>query len=156
MRIEKVKITKYNQIHMKYTQGANNQDEYSFTCSEKARPEFYEALEALAEHVIEICELPKDYLGRIKARGVSYSYGGEAEVMGAVISASMELKESYQPLNLTTPHKASAMYNPETPDDDMQLLTSDCIDALEALQAECEAYIKGNRAQGSLFKEEVA
>lgn len=29
MRIEKVKITKYNQIHMKYTQGANNQDEYS-------------------------------------------------------------------------------------------------------------------------------
>lgn len=156
MRIEKVKITKYNQIHMKYTQGANNQDEYSFTCSEKARPEFYEALEALAEHVIEICELPKDYLGRIKVRGVSYSYGGEAEVMGAVISASMELKESYQPLNLTTPHKASAMYNPETPDDDMQLLTGDCIDALEALQAECEAYIKGNRAQGSLFKEEVA
>lgn len=156
MRIEKVKITKYNQIHMKYTQGANNQDEYSFTCSEKARPEFYEALEALAEHVIEICELPKDYLGRIKVRGVSYSYGGEAEVMGAVISASMELKESYQPLNLTTPHKASAMYNPETPDDDMQLLTGDCIDALKALQVECEAYIKGDRAQGSLFKEEVA
>lgn len=66
------------------------------------------------------------------------------------------MKESYQPLNLTTPHKASAMYNPETPDDDMQLLTGDCIDALEALRAECEAYIKGDRAQGSLFKEEVA
>lgn len=156
MRIKKVKITKYSQIHMIYTQGKHNQDEYSFTCSEKARPEFYEAMGSLAEHVIDMCELPEDYLERITVRGVSYSYGGENETMGAVISASMKLKESYQPLNLTTPHKASAMYNPETPDDEMQLLTGDCIDALEALQAECEAYIKGDRAQGSLFKEEVA
>ena len=156
MRIKKTKITKYNQIHMIYTQGTYNQDEYSFTCSEKARPEFYKAMSALAEHVIEMCELPESYLGRITVRGVSYSYGGEAEVMGAVISASMELKESYQPLNLTTPHKASAMYNPETPDDEMQLLTGDCIEALEALQQECEAYVRGDRAQGSLFKEEVA
>ena len=156
MRIKKVRITKYSQIHMIYTQGSDNQDEYSFTCSEKARPEFYTAMKAMAEHVIDMCELPESYLDRITVRGVSYSYGGEAEVMGAVISASMELKESYQPLNLTTPHKASEMYNPETPDDDMQLLSSDCMKALEALQVECEAYIRGDRAQGSLFKEEVA
>ncbi len=154
MRIRKVKITKYNQIHMVYEQGLGNGDEYSFTCREKARPEFYKALAALAEHVLDLCELPESYLDRINIRGVSYSYGGENDTMGAVISASMELEESYQGLNLVTPHKASAMYCPDTPDDEKQLLTGDCIDALEALVAECELYIQGDRAQGSLFAAE--
>ncbi len=155
MRITKVRITKLGRISMSYEQGTNHQDEYSFTCSEEAKPSFYEAMEVLAEHVIDMCELPEEYVERITIRGVSFSYGGEAEIMGAVISASMKLENSYQELNLTTPHKASAMYSPGTPDDDMQLLTGECIDALETLQAECEAYIKGDRAQGSLFEEAV-
>lgn len=156
MRIRKVKITKYNQIHMVYDAGPGNGDEYQFTCRDKARPEFYSALEAMAEHVIEMCELPDRYLDRITVRGVSYSYGGENDTMGATISAAMELEESYQPLNLVTPHKASSMYNPDTPDDDRQLLTGDCIAALETLRDECELYIKGERAQGSLFPVEGA
>lgn len=155
MRINKVKITKYNQIAIVYQDGPGNGDEYSLTCREKARPEFYEAMMELAEHVVEMCELPDNYLDRITVRSVSFSYGGENDTMGAVISASMELKESYQSLNLTTPHKACAMYNPDTPDDEMQLLTGECIDALEALKKECEAYIKGDRAQGSLFNQEA-
>jgi hypothetical protein len=153
MRIKKVKITKYGQVSMSYEQGAHNQDEYSFTCSEKARPEFYKTLEDLREHVLDMCELPANYLDRITVRGVSYSYGGEAEVMGATISASMRLDNSYQALNINTPHKASAMYNPDTPDDEMQLLSEDCIEVLSELQYECEKYIKGDRAQGSLFSE---
>jgi len=106
---------------------------------------------ALAPDVIKMCELPEDYLDRITVRSVSFSYGGPDGTMGATISAGMHLEESYQDLNLNTPHKASAMYNPDTPDDEMQLLSSDCIERLEALQEECEAYIKGDRAQGSLF-----
>ena len=149
-----MKITKYNQIHMVYEQGPGNGDKYSLTCREKARPEFYEALTAMAEHVLDMCELPESYLDRIQVRGVSYSYGGDNDTMGAVISASMDLEKSYQALNLVTPHKASAMYCPDTPDDEMQLLTGDCIDALEALMAECERYIQGDRAQGKLFAEE--
>lgn len=151
MRIRKVKITKYNQIHMIYDAGLGNCDEYQFTCRDKARPEFYASLAAMAKHVIEMCELPDDYLGRITVRGVSYSYGGKNDTMGATITAAMELEDSYQALNLVTPHKASAMYNPETPDDEKQLLTGDCIDALEHLMAECLLYIEGERAQGSLF-----
>lgn len=153
MRIRKVKITKYNQISMVYDDGPNNRDEYSVTSFESARPEFYEAMEALAQDVIDMCELPEDYLERIKVRGVSYSYGGENETMGAAISASMELEESYQALNINTPHKASAMYNPDTPDDEKQLLNGDCVKRLEILQKECETYIRGERAQGSLFPE---
>lgn len=153
MRIRKVKITKYDQISIVFEDGPDNRDEYSLTCRDKARPEFYEALDALREHVIEMCELPEEYLDRITVKGVTFSYGGEFETMGATISASMELENSYQDLNINTPHKASAMYCPTTPDDPNQLLSGDCIEALEALQYECEAYIKGDREQGSLFSE---
>jgi len=151
MRIKKVKITKYDQVSMIYENGPSNLDEYSFTCREKARPEFYKALSAMAEFVLDMCELPESYLERISIRGVSYSYGGENETMGAVISASMKLEESYQALNLVTPHKASEMYCPDTPDDDKQLLSGDCVEALLELRTECEKYIQGDRAQGSLF-----
>lgn len=92
-------------------------------------------------------------MDRITVHGVSYSYGGETEVMGATIVASMKLEESYQELNIITPHKASAMYCPDTPDDEKQLLTGDCIDRLETLVEECELYIRGDRAQGNLFPE---
>jgi len=74
--------------------------------------------------------------------------------MGAVISASMKLEESYQALNLVTPHKAAEMYCPDTPDDEKQLLSGDCVEALLELKTECEKYIQGDRAQGSLFPTE--
>jgi hypothetical protein len=131
-------------------------DEYSLSCSEAAKPSFYEALEKLAAHVVEMCELPEEYEDRIKVKGVSFSYGGENEVMGATISAQMELENSYQNLNINTPHKASDMYAPNAEPDEMQLLTSDCIEDLEKLQDECRAYIKGDRAQGRLQFEEMA
>lgn len=99
-----------------------------------------------------MCELPDNYLKRITVRGVSFSYGGDAEVMGATISASMKLDYSYQELNINTPHKASAMYSADTPEDEKQLLSGECIDALERLQDECRAYIGGERAQVKLFK----
>lgn len=154
MRIKKVKITSEKKIAMVYEQQSKNGfwDEYSFTCSEDARPEFYKAIEKLAEHVIDMCELPDNYLPKIKARGVSYSYGGEAEVMGATISAQMELENSYQNLNINTPYKASDSYN-DNPPDEMQILSNECIRDLENLQEECMAYINGDRAQTSMFKE---
>lgn len=155
MRIKKVKVTKFNQVHMIYENGPNNRDEFSFTSFEKARPEFYKAMEALAEHVLDMCELPESYLERIIIRGVSYSYGGENGTMGATISAAMKLENSYPALNLLTPHKASEMYCPDTPDDDKQLLSGDCVDALLELRVECEKYIQGDRAQGSLFPTET-
>lgn len=71
MRIRKVRITKENKVSMVYEKKTRNGgwDEYSLTCSEEARPGFYKAIENLAPHVVEICELPKDYLKRIRVRG---------------------------------------------------------------------------------------
>ena len=153
MRIKKAKVTKENKVLMVYEQHSKTGgwDEYSFTCSEEARPDFYKAMDILKADVIEMCELPESYLERIRVRGVSFSYGGENDVMGATISAAMELKDSYPNLNINTPHKASQMYS-EVPDDDKQLLSSDCIQRLEDLQTECRAYIKGERAQTKLFE----
>jgi len=155
MRIKKAKITKEKRILLMYEQKGKNGwwDEYSMTCSEEPRPEFHQALRDLRTHVLDMCELPETYLDKITVRGVSYSYGGEDDTMGATISASMKLEYSYQALNLVTPHKASAMYCPDTPEDEKQLLTGDCIEALRDLQTECEKYIQGDRAQGSLFPE---
>jgi hypothetical protein len=153
MRIKKVKITPEKKILMVYEKSSRNNswDEYSFTCSDEARPEFYKAIKKLATHVIEMCELPDNYLSKITVRGVTFSYGGEDEVMGATISAAMELEKSYPNLNINTPHKASEMYNPKSEPDEKQLLSDDCVRDLNALQDECESYIKGERAQGSMF-----
>lgn len=153
MRIRKVKVTKEKKISMAYEvrNKKGGWDEFTFICADEPRSEFHTALEVLAEHVIDMCELPPAYLEKIKVRGVSFSFGGENDTMGATISAAMELQNSHPDLNINTPHKAVEMYNPETPEDDMQLLSGKCIEALSELITECEAYIKGDRAQGSLF-----
>jgi hypothetical protein len=151
-RIRKVKVTSDNKIQMVYEvqSKTGSWDEYSFTCSEGARPEFYQAMKQMAVHIVEMCELPKDYISRIEARGVSFSFSGEKDVMGATISAQMKLENSCNALNLNTPHKASDSYS-DAPADPMQLLSSDCIGDLNELVKECEAYIDGDRAQGKLF-----
>ena len=152
MRIKKIKITSDNKIKVAYEKRNKiGWDEYSFACSDEPRPELYTALKALAPHVIEMCELPEDYLPRIDVRGVTYSYGGENEVMGATIVSQMKLENSYVKLNLNTPHKASEPYSENSPPDEMQLLTDDCIDALEELCEEVNLYIEGERAQQTLF-----
>lgn len=152
IRLKKVKVTNDNKIMMVYEKQSKTGawDEYSFSCSEQARPEFYKAIKALAPHVIEMCELPDDYLSRIDVKGASFSYGGMDEVMGATISAAMELNDSYCNLNLNTPHKASGSYS-EGPADEMQLLSDKCIKALDCLCEEAQLYIDGDRAQGKLF-----
>jgi hypothetical protein len=152
LRIIKVKITKENRIHISYEEKNSRcgWDEYSFTCADQARPEFYEKMNGLRIHVVDMCELPENYIDRIKVRGVSVSYGGEKEVMGATISAQMVLNHSNCDLNLNTPHKASDSYS-DAPADEMQLLDPDCVTALREVYEECKAYISGDRAQGKLF-----
>lgn len=151
MRILKVKVTKNNKIMMVWEEPTKQgtYDEYQMTCSDEARPEFYVKLQALGVHALEMLELPENYLDRIKVKGVSFSYGGDMEVMGATIITQMELLNSNQDLNLNTPHKASAPYS-EGPADEKQLLTGDCVEALLELIEECKAYVSGDRAQGKL------
>ena len=155
-RMKKVKITKEGKINIIYEkQMKSTWDEYSFICSERAKPSFYESFDKLLPYVIELCELPDEYKQRITVKSISFSYGGESEVMGATITAAMELEHSNTPLNLNTPHKPSEPYNSAQeealPD---QCLTDDCVTALYKLCDEANLYIDGEREQTKLFQEE--
>lgn len=126
-------------------------DDFTLSCNDAPRPEYEKTIEKLKPFVLEICELPADYLSRINVKSVSFSYGGEAAIMGAVITATMKLKNSNAPLNLNTPHKPSEHYSTAGGDNAL-LLPEKCVDVLTELQEECALYINGERSQGELFE----
>jgi hypothetical protein len=153
MRFTKIKKTKEGKIFLEYQeQNPNGQyDNYSFECTEAALPEFTQALSALAPDMLELCELPEDRLSRITVKAVSLAYSGDKEVMGACISGCMELLLSNCPLNLNTPFKPSGSYNDNPPADD-QILSGVTVSRIEKLCDEARRYLRGERAQGNLFK----
>lgn len=151
MRIKKVKVTSENRINIEYESGDANRDEFSLICKQAPMQSFYDSLDKLNIHVIEMCELPEDYLDRIIVRGVTFSYGGEKEVMGATIIARMRLNQSNVDLNLNTPYKASESYS-ESPADEAQMLSYECVTDLNFVIIEAMKYVNGERAQIGLFE----
>jgi hypothetical protein len=155
MRFKKIKRTKEGKVQMEYEE--RNQkggwDEFSFSCSDEPKPEFILALNALDEDVLSMCELPPEYLGRLRVSGVSFSFGGEKETMGAVLIAQMILNKSNTNLNLNTPHKTEEFYG-ETGDEN-QLLSPECVSRINRLLEQAEDYVKGIRAQGNLFNQKI-
>ncbi len=152
MRVNKIKVTKEGRIQMEYEDfnSKGTTDEFTFLCCDEPKPSFHKALDDLGQDVIEMCELPAEYLSRIRISGLSLSHGGENKTMGAVIVAQMILHKSNVPLNLNTPHKTEDFYG-ET-GDEAQLLSAGCQKRIRIMIEEAEDYIKGIRAQQNLFK----
>lgn len=152
MRINKVKVTKEGKVAIEYQipKGAGF-DDYSLRCSEKAMQSFYDAMYALRESVVKLCEFPEEFTDRIHVKGVSFSYGGESQTMGAVIVAHLILNLSDGNLNINTPHKAVEMYNPDAEVREEAVFDEDTIGCLEQLEAEAIKYVNGERAQGKLL-----
>lgn len=150
MRFNKIKVSKDGRYRFEYevTKNDGENDEFTYSSKDKARPEFPATLDKLKPFVREICELPASYESKIQVRGVSFSYGGDSEVMGATITSVMTLEKSTAPLILNTPHKTEAFYSEHG--DDRQLLPEGCVEVLNDLCDEAELYIKGERAQGRL------
>lgn len=155
MRFKKIKAGTAGKISLEYeVKKGWGMDEFAMSCVDKALPSFHEALQALSEDVVEICEFPESYRDRILVTGVSFSYAGDNEVMGATIISQLRLAKSNVGLNINTPYKASEFYG-ETGDKD-QLLSEDCVERLGTLQEEAEKYLKGTRAQAELFAKQEA
>ena len=153
-RFTKIKYNaKKGYVFISCQQGKYYQDEVSLKCSEPPRPEFIKALAAFDRHVMIMCELPEDYLKRITTKSVSLNYGGPNETMGATITASMELYDSYAPLNLNTPNKPVEMYDENAAENPMAVLSEECINSIDNLIDEAGKYLDGERAQGKLFKD---
>jgi hypothetical protein len=152
IRITKVKVTVDKKVHIEYEQrnARGSWDEFALTCEEEALPSFYMAMASLSVHVVEICEMDSSFtVDRVKVRGVSFAYSGEKEVMGATISAGIELRKSYGQVNINTPFKASGSYGDGDPDP-KAVLPDVCVEKLTTLQIEAIQYINGERAQQKL------
>ena len=150
MRIKKIKLLDGKvKIEYEVLEGDKIKEEYSLTSVDKPLPSFSAALQALSQSVIDICELPQQDVEYIGIIGVSFSFAGDKQVMGAVITAQKKLKKSDAPLNLNTPHKIKEFYG-ET-GSKHQLLDSETIDKLSTLIEEAERYITGERQQINLF-----
>lgn len=128
-------------------------DEYTIKSTEAPAPELESSLQNLASEVCDMLELPSTYEQGLTVTGVSFSYPND--IMGAVITASKKLVNSYSPFNLNTPFKPSQDYNGN---DDMNdnLLDDETVRKLNKLLDEAEQYINGKRKQTTLFEESVA
>jgi hypothetical protein len=148
-------MTKEGKIQMEYEvkNSKGGKDEFSFSCSDEPKPSFIRALSDLAQDSLSMCELPEDYLSRLRISGVSLSYGGEKETMGATIIAQMILLKSNIALNLNTPHKIEEFYG-ET-GDEAQLPSEPCVGRIKTLITEAGDYVKGIRAQQNLFNQKM-
>jgi hypothetical protein len=150
VRFKKISITKGNKINLIYEiERAGQYDEFSITSLSPAKDSFHDAMKALVEDVVDMCELPEKHAERIIVKGVSFSYGGERQVMGAVIISQMLLKKSNMSLNINTPHKTEEFYAKDG--DPKQILNGDCVERLLALKKEAEAYVAGERMQVDMF-----
>ncbi len=142
MRIQKVKYKKGKvEIHYLYKR-EDKETELVLRSDEEPIEDFKRALEDLREFVVEICELGNVSLEKIDVTGVSFSWSGEEEAMGATIIAQRSLQYSNAPLNLVTPHKIENISGNIDP---LQEMNPEMKDALEELIAQAKNYIDGDR-----------
>jgi hypothetical protein len=127
-------------------------DHYTLDCDDAPAPGFTKALQKLAKHILELCELPEEYGQGLTVRGVSFSYSGDHAVMGAVVTALKALQMVASPLVLNTPHQTEAPVS-DSGDPSVCMTTAFAKD-LQAVQVQAERYIDGKRAQVSLFEQE--
>jgi hypothetical protein len=128
-------------------------DLFSLTSTDLPAPEFQTALDNLRIHVEEICEQPKGYLASAEIRGVSFSYAGDDEIMGATISCLKTLKTANSTLVINSPHLPSDDYSGNNPN--ALTLSLDCVVALRNLQDCAENYVNGIRKQQNLFEANI-
>ena len=122
-------------------------DKYTMESFDEPAPEFKKALNGLAQHVIDICELSDEAPDNFNVKGISLS--DTDGITGVTITALKQLVHSNAPLVLNTPHKPFEPYTEGG--DTSNCLTSDQIEAVEKLIEAARDYLRGKRAQGDLF-----
>lgn len=121
-------------------------DEFTLHSADLPTLDFTDALKALGQDVIAICELPADDLSKLKVRGVTITH--TLDVLGVCITALKTLKGANAPLVLNTPHIPEAAYSEGA---DSPILGTGTVDRVHDLILAAERYIDGERAQADLF-----
>ena len=151
-RLLKLKLgAKTNDVFIRYDQenrSSVTRDEFSIKSNEPPKAELRTALDTMAEHVIEICELPEDMKELLLVLGVSVSYNDD-NIQGLIITCQRALKHSNTPMIINTPNFSREPYS-ETADPDVNVFSAECAESLDDLEEKAFAYVDGDRAQREL------
>lgn len=141
---------KPGEILVKYEQSNNStgvNDTITLESGEEPTGELLQALQQMADHAVEICELPLSMKSGLTVRSITCTYTND--VQGLVITTLRELDNSKSPMVINTPHFTREPYS-ETDEDEMNLFSFECADDLDTLEKLVFSYINGERAQGQL------
>lgn len=122
-------------------------DTYTLESAETPLGELEHALQGMAEHVVEICELPEEMVSDLTVRSVSVSYNADG-VQGLIVTALRDLENSNTPMLINTPHFSREAYS-ETAGD-ANVFSPKCGRDLDRLERCAFAYIDGERSQKEL------
>lgn len=125
----------------------------SVRSKDKAVPEFYEALEALRPHLIELCELKKYPEEDFKTTGISLSFKGENDQKYVTIKGMRSYKKSSGCQALNTPTKAAEIEGDQEKQK-KDILSDEAIEAVDRFIKAAEGFIKGERTQTNMFDED--
>jgi hypothetical protein len=118
-----------------------------YKTNDAAAPSFYRAMQGLAPVVVELCDLPPEWVKEIKVTGLSMTHS-EDGVMTASISVERVLGDGRSRMEFTTPKRADAPMNGSL--DYSSCLSDAAVAAIDAACHEAEAFIDGERAQMTL------
>jgi hypothetical protein len=147
----RIKKIKYDQKRVTVVQevhhgGGGDPDVIKIACREGPREEFCMALAALVPHVLDILCLElgesHDWLVGIRICGVSFSW--PQDVMGATVTATVDLPTANAPLVINTPHLTAELINESS---EAPLMSQGMATALRVLIDEAQRYLAGHRAQ---------
>ena len=155
MQIDKIKI-KADDVYIEWSEkSTGGTNIFTLDCKQRAQPELYQKMVQLADHVVELIEVPDTYVQGMEIRGVSFDWtemDKKSTVMGAVITVVKRLKSGLY-LCFNTPHATEIPFGKSTELD--RCLSSACCDVLRELITEAKGYIAGKRAQLALFENEA-
>ena len=126
-------LVKYDELD-----GEDDGDTVTLESSDPPLPALREALQAMAEHMVAICELPARWTEEIRIVGVTVTYSDDAR--GLVITGLRRLQGHAAPLVLNSPHATDA-------EAEKGAYTLGCGLALDELEEEVWRYVQGERAQ---------
>lgn len=140
----KLKV-KDGEVVLKYqVVGSGFPETITIESTEPPRKELTDALQAMARHVIKMCELPDLWWKDLTVRGVTITRN---DVDGVVITALRELDGSNSPLVLNTPHFTREGQNEEQ---ELGIYSLGCGNDLDALERLAFEYVDGKRQQEAL------
>ncbi|MFP4066236.1 MAG: hypothetical protein ACLFS5_01925 [Spirochaetaceae bacterium] len=146
----KLKYKEGEGVFVEYTVDRNDnsaRDTMTLKTNDAPRRELADALQAMAPHLVEMIEAPREWLASITVRSVTVTHTND--VQGLVITGLRELENSNAPLVINTPHFTRESYN-EGGGDDIGIFTSACANALDELETLALRFVDGDRAQQEL------